>query len=158
MSDLQRKVRGRGWAVSLQRLRGEPIAGVSPNLGAAPMVALPRRGRAWRFAVRAALGERLWVAVETTLDATVRARLSSRQRLVDNLLRNSETQTAIHRLARIDGSDQEGIDPTEATGLSLYVGHADLKIEFVAAHVFDAEYGGLPDALEPQVYSGWRLP
>jgi hypothetical protein len=153
------EVSGKGWTLSLQRQAGSPRPGVSSNLGAAPLARLGGRGAVRRLAARLAPGERLWVAVMAPRGTEVAARLHDGRALADEVLADPQGDEVIHRLARTEGSDRDGVDRGDSDALTVTVGSGRrLEIELVDAADFDAQFGPPPPDGDPPAYAGWRLP
>jgi hypothetical protein len=164
------EVDGRGWALSLQRWRATPRPGLSSNLGAAPLVALGRRGPAWRLAARLAEDERLWVSVTARPGLAVAARLPDGRALADEVIEDPAGGAVMHRLARIEGAAVDGVGQddapilsdldTQAYSLAVHIGpRRRILIALLHAPDFDAAFGAPPQVEgSPAVYAGWRLP
>jgi hypothetical protein len=158
------ELRGRGWTLSVQRLRSAPEPGRSSNLGAAAL-AVTGSGRGRRVAVRLAEGERLWLSVTAPPALEVAVRTPDGRTLADERLAGG----AIRRFARIEGSEAEGVGKDDVPlgtrrapwqeSLSVTIGGARIPITLLRGEDFDAAFGPPPSVPgEPAVYEGWRLP
>lgn len=149
---------GEGWTFSLQRLAVVPAPGMSANLGAATMVDLGFRDGAHFLAARAAPGERLWTAVAAPRNISVEARLADGRGVIDDPLGDESDPEIAHRFARIQGSEQNGIDRSDTETFRVTIGDRQLDIAIVEAEMFDARYGIVTESAPESVYGGWRLP
>jgi hypothetical protein len=151
------ELRGRGWTLSVQRLRAAREEGRSPNLGAAATVAT-RHGRRRHLITRLAPGEKLWLAVEAAEGIPVSARTAAGAVLQDESIGGAAGGRTVHRLEAGDVPLGGGEDPW-VVSLTVTVGAVAIPITVLAAEDFDARFGA-PTRVEgdPAVYEGWHLP
>lgn len=162
------ELRGRGWSLSIQRLRFVPELSLSSNLGAAPLVA-SWRGRAILVVSRLAEGERMWLSVTAPINMKVSATVADGHTLADEPIKD-RGGVVIHRFNRIAGETEKGLGrnnlpvfrsiENKGHSLALALGNMNqVSIIILDARDFDVAFGPAPpNAAAPAVYTGWLLP